>query len=522
MFTIFLVEDEVNIRQSIRDTLDWEAAGFEYQGDAPDGELALKAIRKLRPDIVITDIKMPFVDGLELAELVRSELPDTRIIILSGHGDFAYAQKAIRLGVVEYLLKPISPMELMKAVNRVAAELQESLASGAGATPSQKVAQRKKRNDFLQQLLSGGVVPSEVFARVTELGLPFRDHYFLVASLKHNRKGRDIDMEVRMAEELDQIAQFRHAVVHEQGKGEFAVIFQGESGKELDRRAHDGVAGFVEYCRNSLEIDVFAGIGGATERLHELNRSLRESEAGCNYAIFTGAREPVFFSHIRGGDADPGLVLAERLEKAGEFFQKGEPSEVAEYARDIRLVAAEVGVGGMGLHYAYIDILMTAGRFLKSMHVEPETVLPEFTSFGQSAFAISSPEQLEGGVAEIYGRVVAYRKKHLAGRYNDLLGRAKEYIDGNYGDPELSLNMVAMHVHVSPTHFSTVFSREVGETFSDYLSRVRMDNAMRLLKTTSMSAAEISRMVGYKDPQYFSRVFKRSSGVSIRTFRAGR
>ena len=107
MFKVFLVEDEIVVREGIRKNILWEQYGFQYTGDAPDGELALPLIRQIQPDLLITDIKMPFMDGLALIELVRRELPRTKIIIISGHDDFSYAQQAIQMGVEQYLLKPI-------------------------------------------------------------------------------------------------------------------------------------------------------------------------------------------------------------------------------------------------------------------------------------------------------------------------------------------------------------------------------------------------------------------------------
>ncbi len=107
MFKVFLVEDEIVVREGIRNNIQWEQYGFVYVGDASDGELALPLIRQIQPDLLITDIKMPFMDGLALIELVRGELPKTKIVIISGYDDFSYAQQAIRMGVEQYLLKPI-------------------------------------------------------------------------------------------------------------------------------------------------------------------------------------------------------------------------------------------------------------------------------------------------------------------------------------------------------------------------------------------------------------------------------
>ena len=125
MISLFLVEDERIARESIRDNVPWQEHDILFLGDAPDGEVALPQLLEKRPDILLTDIKMPFMDGLELARIVRKELPDTRIIILSGHNEFEYARKAITLGVNDYLLKPVSSRDILEAVDRSKAQILE-------------------------------------------------------------------------------------------------------------------------------------------------------------------------------------------------------------------------------------------------------------------------------------------------------------------------------------------------------------------------------------------------------------
>ena len=122
---VFIVEDESIVREGIRDMIPWEQYGFVFSGEAPDGEVALPMVRRIRPDILITDIKMPFMDGLSLSRLVNRELPDTRIIILSGYDDFEYAQQAIELHVDQYLLKPISRANMIKALEQTRSRIQE-------------------------------------------------------------------------------------------------------------------------------------------------------------------------------------------------------------------------------------------------------------------------------------------------------------------------------------------------------------------------------------------------------------
>jgi two-component system, response regulator YesN len=130
-YKVFLVEDEIVTREGIRDSVDWAAAGYEFCGEAPDGELALPLIRERRPETVITDIKMPFMDGLQLCRMLRETLPATKIIILSGHDEFRYAQEAIQVGVTEYLLKPIVPQDLLAALRKVAQQIDQEREASA-------------------------------------------------------------------------------------------------------------------------------------------------------------------------------------------------------------------------------------------------------------------------------------------------------------------------------------------------------------------------------------------------------
>src|SRR5262245_44691591 len=125
MYKVFFVEDEVITREGIRDNVDWRGNGFEFCGEATDGEMALPLLRTTQPDVLITDIKMPFMDGLQLSKIVRERMPWVKIIILSGHDEFEYAQKAIHLGVTDYLLKPVTVQKLQNALQKLAVQLEQ-------------------------------------------------------------------------------------------------------------------------------------------------------------------------------------------------------------------------------------------------------------------------------------------------------------------------------------------------------------------------------------------------------------
>ena len=157
-YKVFFVEDEIVTREGIRDNVDWKAHGFEFCGEAPDGELALPLLQTVQPDVLITDIKMPFMDGLQLSQIVRDRLPATKIVILSGHDEFEYAQKAINLGVSEYLLKPVSVHDLHNVLEKLASELnrergeQQALQKLRDQVEESRAALRER---FLLKLVTG-------------------------------------------------------------------------------------------------------------------------------------------------------------------------------------------------------------------------------------------------------------------------------------------------------------------------------------------------------------------------------
>jgi len=186
-YKVFLVEDEVVTREGIRDHVDWEANGFEFCGEAPDGEIALPLLQAARPDVLITDIKMPFMDGLQLCKIVRERMPSVRIIILSGHDEFEYAQKAIKLGVTEYLLKPVSVQDLDIVLQKVATQLdqvrkeQENLHKLWDQVEENKVVLRER---LLLKLVVGAVSTTEAIEQSQLLGLDLVAKCYLVVIIK--------------------------------------------------------------------------------------------------------------------------------------------------------------------------------------------------------------------------------------------------------------------------------------------------------------------------------------------------
>lgn len=187
MIKVFLVEDEAIIRIGIKNNIPWEKEGFEFAGEASDGELAYPMIKKVKPDIVITDIRMPFMDGLELASIIRKEMPTTKIIILSGYNEFDYAKRAISIGVTDYQLKPISSDKLLETVKRVAGIIREERAQKELLEEYKKENQENLELDkakLFYALADNSLSTAEILEWGRQLGLDLTASYYTVILLK--------------------------------------------------------------------------------------------------------------------------------------------------------------------------------------------------------------------------------------------------------------------------------------------------------------------------------------------------
>ena len=186
-YKVFFVEDEIVTHEGIRDKVDWQGNGFEFCGEAPDGEMALPLLQAIQPDVLITDIKMPFMDGLELSRIVHERIPATKIIILSGHDEFEYAQAAIKLGVTEYLLKPVTVQDLHRVLKQVATQLDQERHILENLKKLQTQVEENRasfRERLLLDLVVGAVSSAEAIEKAEPLGINLIASAYLVVVIK--------------------------------------------------------------------------------------------------------------------------------------------------------------------------------------------------------------------------------------------------------------------------------------------------------------------------------------------------
>ncbi|MCB8983518.1 MAG: response regulator [Ardenticatenaceae bacterium] len=520
-YKVFLVEDEIVAREGIRDNVDWKAAGFEFCGEAPDGEIALPLIEKVQPDVIITDIKMPFMDGLQLSKVIREQMPWVKIIILSGHDEFEYAQAAIKLGVTEYLLKPINSAEIRNVLQAVAVALDQE--SEERETLKQLQTQIKdilslQRERLLLQLVVGGVSSSEAIEQCRQIGLDIIAQHYLVILIKVHLYEESGRVDVAQYHEVQQLVanlvnMHSGAFFTQKSVEELLVVMNGEDPEELRQ---DG-----QFLANLIQQDIEAGMGCAVSvGVGSVQQRLTDI-----FLSFAAALTAVNKSHpaIRDAELSP-HNLANMLEldqtAVEQYLKSGLMSEFDSFFEEQLQPVSEASLhSNLIKHYFFVDVILTAVQFITDLGGEPRDVIPAMDNIEGFLVNIQTIAQIKQSLYDLFAATLTFRNNQAQYEKTKLIFQAKDFIDAHYTDPNLLLNEVAATVNLSPSHFSVVFGRETGESFKDYLTRIRIERAKELLRTTNMKCSEVAYQSGYNDPHYFSYVFRKNTGLPPQQFR---
>ena len=516
MLKAFLVDDEIVIREGIRNNVHWEDIGLVLCGEAPDSEIALSMIQEIKPDILITDIRMPFMDGLELCRRVSSTMPWVHMVILSGHDDFAYAKEAITLGVKEYLLKPVSVRELEQVLLRIAGNIERERTQQADLNAL------KRRLDSSSSLLQEGCLMSllegadeqEVLREARQLRMNLLAQYYLMMLIAL-AKG---DPFLRARGVVERIAEGYGGAVHLCVRGgQIAVLVMGDTAADLDERAY----AFAQAVKHELERDGDVGlrvaIGGPVEALSGLQGSL--ADAGLLLAA-ADERNQIIGAEDANPPVPPELMQLNMLPLYDQLRHVGADNAMPVIQAYLEPIGEALSQSSMMTNYVIVDMLLAASRIVEQCGCEPAEVLPETLQIDSILSEIHSTKGILEYASGLLIRALEYRDRHSPMLYSPAVRKACRYIEANYHRPEIMLRDVAEHVSLSNNHFCTVFSQEMGSTFIEYITQLRMEKAKAFLQTTELSSGEIAERIGYNDPHYFRYLFKKHAGMNPRDYRA--
>ena len=546
MVKVYLVEDEIIIRQSIKNSIDWEKEGYEFVGDASDGELALPVILKEKPDILITDIRMPFMDGLELSRMVKAELPDIKIVILSGYDDFEYAKQAIKIGVAEYLLKPVSSAVLLEHLSEIAEKVRderEDLALKKVYYQEMQENEELIKMKFLGELISGKLSLADAMEKGKRFHMNLSGPFYRIILFKFIQEDHvQAEQSEALAEAYEAVGgyvdRFRDVFRFQRGVEGWAFLLTSVE-EDMETQTKAFIEGLKSVIAPFDTLTWFGGIGSEVARIRELRYSFREADKAFAGRFVQEPNQIISVEQLnfeqQDNEFDANIFgeINQFNQIITRFLSNGSLEEVESFVGALFTEISEDHFRSLMIRqYIIMDIYATVLTFCKKLRKDAGV---EGEVYGQwegirenekilklAVTTAESVDDIKDYIGTLLDHAIELRNTVSGRRYSDIIQTAKERIEQDYMSEDISLNSVAAEVCMSPSYFSSVFSKEMGKTFIEYLTEVRMEKAKQYLACSSMKTSEISYEVGYKDPHYFSYIFKKTQGCTPKEYRAAR
>ena len=542
MLKIFLAEDEVIVRETIKRMIPWEELGFELVGEAADGEMALPLLIRQKPDLLITDIKMPFMDGLTLAKLAKKELPELKIVILSGYDDFNYAKQAISIGVEDYLLKPITKNALIERLSEIRSRYEHEKTQKEYYEKFQREMQAYEKNssrDFFEALVCGSMDMMEVYKKAEKLGLDIVAEAYNILIFTMNSEedfsGQKEGYSEWEAESLEMLEDFFSdntlAMLFRCNIFSYGVLIKGqkESIEKTTKEYVEKIQGILN--RKESKREWFLAVGQSVERLSQIKKSYHTASRAFSQRYLYGENilyydEMELMEH-RSGQADTNdnaylkKVDVNALNPAilQKFLSNGLQEETENFVKDYFYAIGQEPMESLVFrNYVILNVRFSVITFLKGLGCDTEGMEPENTE----EILAESGKNIESAIAyaeKMISQAIEIRDQNSGNKNRSILKTAVDFIDEHYMDEDISLNTAANVANVSSNHFSALFSQNMGQTFIEYLTSLRMNKAKELLRCTGMRSSEIAGEIGYKDAHYFSYLFKKTQGMTPSDYR---
>lgn len=520
-FTVVVADDEDELREAFCRMIPWKDLGFELVGDAGNGLDALELVEEKKPDLLVTDIRMPFISGIELARQVREIRPAMNIAFLSGFDDFEYAKQAIQYNIISYMLKPLTRDGLIKELTLIHEKMDTQFQIFREQTSLQG-----NRENFLMSLLLDDYYDikqreEKLVQSAVECGLLQGQEDFpkyIVMVLSIFEKNGDNCTQPATVQTVEMVTKkyFRQYSFFSCGK--VVTLLMGNR-SDFAEYLHILAEELVQIAERVTCRNCNIGVSGETDRISELHGAYREAMETVGY-VEPGESNILFLSDVQqaaAGHMDGISELVTRIEVA---FKSGAREEVNSGLEQLISLGRTEQRGKIWLDIATLQLISEIYQILYATGGSEAVSIMEHSSLRPNiSFHYRSTTELKKGLLEFCDQAMDYMRCLQKTGGSLLCQRALNAIEENYKDESLSLVSLSSILGVSPNHLSTCIKKYAGETFINILIRKRMDAARELLLATPMKIMEIAQQCGYNDQHYFSYCFKKYCGISPNALR---
>ncbi|MBP3964666.1 response regulator transcription factor [Paenibacillus lignilyticus] len=534
MFRLFIVDDNKYERNTIKELIEWTSLGIEVVGLFANGLEALSRMDDLRPHIVITDIAMPLMNGVELSVRIRQSHPNVKIIFVSSHSDFEFAKSAVELGIYGYVLKPIMPDELEQAIHKLLAEFTQQhreqiekermLRQLEGMLPL-------VQEQFLKEVLLGNFRTKEdILDKIEFLALPIADQANM-SVISINSLAADRKREHRSARDAYFLSYSIKNLISKAGTAsrsmypvqisadEYAVIVF-----DLETDRHDVIDAAVQLhtaINGELDINTTMGISKSSRELTALETLYMQSQQAVNTRFYSGSNPIIRFEEIDDRsdipvEDMPSLVEVYQDMKALMSFGNGQDVEefIDKYLNAANVRQGENYVKGFALLCSHLSgiLFMEANQSMKDIFGDNMAVWDKLNR-------MSTKEEVVQWIRQSFEFIKERVTDRNSSKNVKIIAAIKQMIHDNYRE-QISIEEISKSVYLSGRHANGLFKKETGQTIFDYLVQFRTDKAKQLLKEEGSKVAAVAEAVGYVSTSYFILAFKKNVGMTPAEFKS--
>jgi len=515
---LLIADDEMQIRTGLEQGIDWPSLGIDEVYTAQNGVEAIELCRKYEPEIILTDIRMPGIDGLELSRRIIKHYAPVKIIILSGYSDFDYAREALKIGVMDYLLKPIKIEELIQKVKEAREDILTYREENKNKKDYTRLSQSKQIEAFIQGQTaeSEGIIYS--LRAYTELSLKSMIVYSL-CELDNKQKDYCEQSIIYIDAYLERVLpELDAAILYTKG-GQIGFVMEVSSGKVRYEKIHLLKQKLIELNKlvyNQFENTVSLAMSqeGECKQIPFLHS---QCEKGLKHRMYRGEKSFILYEELEDSEPMHYVKTDEQMLKEYIKIYSYEESMVYiknefERLKQMKVISSDLVKGiSIELKNILLRTILESGIHVEQLlgdNIKLLSNIPEYTTI----------EGYYKWVENLYYLILIGITRSGGEKHNHVIREALYFIGKNYNG-NITVERVAQCVDKSKNYFSYLFKKEIGMSFIEYLNKVRIEKAKELLDTTSCMTYEISELVGYSDYKYFSSVFKKLQGVSPTQYR---
>lgn len=532
-YKVILADDEEEVLQSIRRKLDWESFGFEVVETFLNGRDVIEFLETQEADLVITDIRMPFMDGIELAKHISEDYPQIKVIIISGYGDFNYAKEAMVYRVADYVLKPVNAKEMGAVLQRAREELdrEQEEKKSIRLLKSQYMEHLPIiRESLLNQLVSGNVQKEELFEQLEKCEIRIGKAacwtavLFQIDRFEQPAGAEKIDKQYASVYIRNLIQErfreeYNYAIFYSR-LGECLIFGMKEPeqiGKILFR-----LNGIVRESRRMMGLCLDVGVGKIKKELLEVEASFKEAREALLYRQMAKYGEVIYMEDIKLPEQDYILFDEKSKERIFSAIKFGDSNDIHAALQEIYEELKERNITGSGWQAWSVSVMNALLLFEQQYPTVTETVFGGRLDCMEILGRYKDMDSFLGWLETGALLIGSYFEKERANKNKSIIEIARERIQKKFADPEISLEAVAAEIGLTPNYFSSLFKKETGESFVEYLTRLRLEEAMRMLEETDEKIYSVAEKTGYPDAGYFSYIFKKRYGISPIQYRRRR